>query len=57
MVEQLGADTLVHIGHGTGTIIARLPHGLHPDLGSTMHLVADPSTVFLFDSATGTRIR
>ena len=56
MVEQLGADTLLHIGHGAGTIIARLPHGLHPALGSTLHLAADPSNVFLFDSATGARI-
>jgi sn-glycerol 3-phosphate transport system ATP-binding protein len=57
MVEQLGADTLLHIGHGTGTIIARMPHGMHPELGSTLHLSADPSTVFLFDTATGARIR
>ena len=28
MVEQLGADTLVHIGHGADTIIARMPHGI-----------------------------
>ena len=57
MVEQLGADTLLHIGHGAATIIARLPHGIHPELGSTLHLAADPSTVFLFDTATGARIR
>jgi sn-glycerol 3-phosphate transport system ATP-binding protein len=56
MVEQLGADTLLHVGHGAGTIIARLPHGMHPELGSTLHLAADPSTIFLFDSATGARI-
>jgi sn-glycerol 3-phosphate transport system ATP-binding protein len=57
MVEQLGADTLLHIGHGAATIIARLPHGMHPALGSTLHLAADPSTVFLFDSLSGARIR
>ena len=57
MVEQLGADTLLHIGHGAATIIARLPHGIHPELGSTMRLAADPSTVFLFDTATGARMR
>ncbi len=56
MVEQLGADTLLHIGHGAGTIIARLPHGVSPDVGSPLHFVADPAHVFLFDSATGARI-
>jgi sn-glycerol 3-phosphate transport system ATP-binding protein len=57
MVEQLGADTLLHIRHGTETIVARLPHGVHPEVGTTLHLAADPSTVFLFDTATGARIR
>jgi len=57
MVEQLGADTLLHIGHGAATIIARLPHGTHPELGSTLHLAADPSVVFLFDTNTGARMR
>jgi sn-glycerol 3-phosphate transport system ATP-binding protein len=57
MVEELGADTLLHIGHGGATIIARLPHGVHPGVGSAMQLAADPSHVFLFDSASGTRIK
>ena len=57
MVEELGADTLLHVGHGSGTLIARLPHGANPGLGSTLHLAADPSHVFLFDSETGARIR
>src|SRR5438105_1677929 len=26
MVEQLGADTLIHIGHGNDLVIARIPH-------------------------------
>ena len=56
MVEQLGADTLLHVGHGAGTIIARFPHGVHPALGSTLHLAADPQALFLFDSATGARL-
>jgi sn-glycerol 3-phosphate transport system ATP-binding protein len=56
MVEQLGADTLVHIGHGADTVTARLPHGEHPEVGSILHLAADPSRVFLFDSATGARL-
>jgi len=57
MVEELGADTLLHVGHGAGRIIARLPHGVQPAVGSILHLAADPSSVFLFDSATGARIR
>ncbi|MEP7327853.1 MAG: sn-glycerol-3-phosphate import ATP-binding protein UgpC [Betaproteobacteria bacterium] len=57
MVEQLGADTLIHLGHGADRIIARLPHGLHPDIGTTMYVKADPAQVFLFDSATGARLR
>ncbi len=56
MVEQLGADTLLHVGHGASTIIARLPHGIHPELESTLHLAADPANVYLFDSASGTRL-
>ncbi|HQR11805.1 MAG TPA: sn-glycerol-3-phosphate import ATP-binding protein UgpC [Casimicrobiaceae bacterium] len=57
MVEQLGADTLLHVGHGASTIIARLPHGELPGLGSMLHLAADPEHVYLFDTATGARIR
>jgi len=57
MVEQLGADTLLHIGHGAATVIARQPHGVHPAVGTTLHLAADPESVFLFDTASGARIR
>src|SRR5512137_2646681 len=56
MVEQLGADSLVHVGHGEATVIARLPYGTHPDVGTTLHLAADPGAVFLFDAGTGARI-
>ena len=57
MVEQLGADTLIHIAHGSAAVIARLPHGTHPDIGSSFSVAADPSRVYLFDAATGNRIR
>jgi sn-glycerol 3-phosphate transport system ATP-binding protein len=57
MVEQLGADTLVHIVHGETTIVARMPHGGHPEIGTTLHLSADPEHVFLFDTTSGARIR
>ena len=56
MVEQLGADTLVHLGHGAATIIVRLPHEIRYEVGATMHVTADPARVFLFDSATGARL-
>jgi sn-glycerol 3-phosphate transport system ATP-binding protein len=57
MIEHLGADSLVHVGHGNTTVIARLPHGAHPDVGSTFALAAEPGRVFLFDAASGQRIR
>ena len=57
MIEHLGADSLVHVEHGKTTVIARLPHGTHPDVGSTFALAAEPHRVFLFDAASGQRIR
>jgi len=57
MVEQLGADTLVHMSHGTGTVIARLPQGAHPQVGEPFSVKAEPGQVFLFDATSGARIR
>ena len=57
MVEQLGADTLVHVGHGKGTVVARMAHNGVVKIGDTIRLAADPARVFLFDSTTGARIR
>ncbi|MFO1323137.1 MAG: sn-glycerol-3-phosphate import ATP-binding protein UgpC [Burkholderiales bacterium] len=57
MVEQLGADSLVHLGHGAGTIIARVEQGHAAAVGDTLHVAARPDHVFLFDSATGGRLR
>jgi len=57
MVEQLGADMLIHIAHGQDPVIARLPHGVQPAVGSVMGVDADASRVFLFDATTGARIR
>jgi len=56
MVEQLGADTLVHIAHGDAPVIARLGSGEHAEVGSVLHLGADPAHVFLFDT-NGARLR
>jgi sn-glycerol 3-phosphate transport system ATP-binding protein len=57
MVEQLGADTLVHIGHGGALVVVRLSQAVNPDVGSAYAVTADPTRVFLFDDATGVRIR
>ncbi len=57
MVEQLGADTLVHLSRGQDLLTARLPHGAAHDAGTPLHLSADPARVYLFDAATGARIR
>ena len=57
MIEQLGADTLIHIGHGSDVVIARLPHGVHPEIGATFSVTAEPNRVFLFDAASGARVR
>jgi sn-glycerol 3-phosphate transport system ATP-binding protein len=57
MVEQLGADTLVHIAHGVDPVIVRLPHGVSPDVGTSFSVTAEPSRVFLFDASTGVRLR
>jgi len=56
MVEQLGADALVHIGHGGTPIIARVAHGTSPRVGTTFCAAADPARVFAFDAATGQRL-
>ena len=56
MVEQLGADALVHIGHGEGTVIARVSHGHSPHVGSTFCAAADPARVFAFDASSGQRL-
>jgi sn-glycerol 3-phosphate transport system ATP-binding protein len=57
MVENLGADALIHIGHGGNNVIARIPHGASPAVGSTFCVGADPARVFVFDATTGARLR
>src|SRR5688500_3571753 len=57
MVEQLGADMLIHVAHGPGTVLARVPHGPQPEIGSNVHFAASNSRVFLFDPASGERLR
>jgi sn-glycerol 3-phosphate transport system ATP-binding protein len=57
MVEQLGADVLIHIGYGGGTFVARVPHGMQPALGDAFGVRVEPARVFVFDDATGQRVR
>jgi sn-glycerol 3-phosphate transport system ATP-binding protein len=57
LVEQLGADTLVHLAHGNDLVTARLPQGAVHGAGSTLHVTAEPASVYLFDASTGARIR
>ncbi len=56
MVEQLGADMLIHVAHGPQLILARVAHGTLPGIGSTLHFQASPASVFLFDAAHGGRL-
>jgi len=56
LVEQLGADALIHIAHGSSSVIARVPHGTSPAAGSTFCVRADPARVFAFDAASGARV-
>ncbi|MBS0326420.1 MAG: sn-glycerol-3-phosphate import ATP-binding protein UgpC [Proteobacteria bacterium] len=56
LVEQLGADVLVHVAHGGGTVIARMPHGQSPAAGSVCSLRAEARRVFAFDAQSGARI-
>jgi sn-glycerol 3-phosphate transport system ATP-binding protein len=57
MVEQLGADTLVHVAVGKALVVARLPSGTRPGPGTPIQLAADPAHVYIFDGTNGTRIR
>jgi len=56
LIEQLGADTLLHVVRDGTTVIARYPHGAHPAVGSTLHLAAEPDHIYLFDAGSGARI-
>jgi len=57
MVEALGADTLVHFDCGGTAMVARLPHGEHPEVGDAAHFRPQPGRIYLFDSRTGARLR
>ncbi|HQU47947.1 MAG TPA: sn-glycerol-3-phosphate import ATP-binding protein UgpC [Casimicrobiaceae bacterium] len=57
LVEQLGADALVHLAHGADNVVVRRPHGEQPAPGAELHVAAEPERVFLFDAQTGARIR
>jgi ABC-type sugar transport system ATPase subunit len=56
LVEQLGADALVHVAHGGSNVIARVAHAASPLAGSTFCMKADPGRVFVFDPENGARV-
>ena len=56
MVEQLGADSLLHLARDGGAVIARVPQGVYPGIGTKVFLAADPARVHLFDAGTGARL-
>src|SRR5436190_15300748 len=56
VIEALGADTLLHVAVGGGSIIARLPHGAPATIGEPIALAAAPGRVYLFDTESGTRL-
>ena len=57
LIEQLGADTLIHVAHGADAAVVRRPHGDSLETGAELHVAADPSRVYLFDPQSGARIR
>ena len=56
MVEALGADTLVHVGVGGRSLIARLPQGAPTAVGEPIALAARPDRIYVFDGETGARL-
>jgi sn-glycerol 3-phosphate transport system ATP-binding protein len=56
MIEALGADTLIHVAFGGGSLIARLPHGVPATIGEPIALAASPGRVYLFDAESGARV-
>ncbi len=57
VVEALGADTLLHLDVAGRNVIARLPHGVMPAIGSTLQVRANPERVYVFDAESGARLR
>ncbi len=56
MIEQLGADSLLHVAYGGATVITRVSHNASPQLGSPVRLSTDPRYIHLFDTTNGLRI-
>ena len=56
-VEPLGDSTLVILRPGGSLVTARVDKASRATAGETVGLAADPSRLYLFDAATGARIR
>ncbi|HUW36173.1 MAG TPA: sn-glycerol-3-phosphate import ATP-binding protein UgpC [Rhodocyclaceae bacterium] len=55
-LEELGADVLVHGRYGRHSVVARLPHGQHPAVGTRLPLRFAPDKLHFFESASGRRL-
>ena len=53
VVEIAGSETYLHLAADGSTFIARVGTRLRPEIGSTMHVLADAKHLYLFDAATG----
>jgi sn-glycerol 3-phosphate transport system ATP-binding protein len=56
VVEELGADTLMHGKIGNSDLVVRLPGTAEVKAGDALRLDADPQRLHLFDAADGRRI-
>ncbi len=56
VIEELGAEELVHGRAGAFTLVARLAGGYGVAPGQALHLAAFPDQVHLFDAQTGRRL-
>jgi ABC-type sugar transport system ATPase subunit len=53
IVEVAGNETYLHVAAEGTTLIVRVGTRLRPEIGSTVHVLADPTHLYLFDAATG----
>lgn len=57
LVEALGADTIIEVNVSGTSLVAKISPDCTPALGSRIRLFIDPARVYIFDKATGERVR
>jgi multiple sugar transport system ATP-binding protein len=57
VVEPLGAETLIELNAAGHRLVVRVKGELQPPLGSAMRVYVKPAAIYLFDAATGNRLR